>query len=76
MVINFLHTTNAALLDELEVQCMKKWLPVDLAASHHPKTGCSAFFSYEPLVETTEDEPPAGIENIGGNKDTEMLQRV
>ena len=74
MVINFFFTTNAALLDQVEIQFMKKWLPEDLAAPEHPKIGWSAFFTYDPLIETTENS--AGIENIGGDNDAELPQRV
>ena len=74
MVINFFFTTNAALLDQVEIQFMKKWLPEDLAAPEHPKIGWSAFFTYDPLIETTENSP--GIENKGEDNDVELPQRV
>ena len=74
MVINFFFTTNASLLDQVEIEFMKKWLPEDLAAPNHPKTRWSAFISYDPLVETTNNS--GGIENEGGDNDAELPQRV
>ena len=76
MVINFFFTTNAALLDQVEIQFMKKWLPEDLAAPNHPKTGWSAFFTYNPLIEDETTKNSGGLENKGGDNDAELPQRV
>ena len=74
MVINFFFTTNAALLDEVEIQFMKKLLPEDLAAPKDPQTGWSAFFTYDPLIETTNNS--GGIATKGGDNDTELPLKV
>ena len=76
MVINFFFTTNAAFLYQLEVQFMKKWFPEDLAAPKHPKRGWSEFFTYNPLIETTENENSPRTENKREDDDAELLQYV
>ena len=75
-VVNFFLTTNAVLLDKLEVQLMKKWLPDDIAAPSQREEGLSALFSYDPLIETTGTENVLEMENPEENNDSELLQEV
>ena len=74
-VVNFFLTTNAVLLDKLEVQLMKKWLPDDIAAPSQRGEGLFALFSYNPLIETTSTENALEM-NTEENNDSERLQHV
>ena len=48
-VVNLFLTTNAVLLDEIEVQVMKNSLPGDVAAADDREKGCMALFAWYPL---------------------------
>ena len=48
-VLNFFLTTNTAVLDEIEVQIMKKGLPDDVAAADIHEQGFLAYFDWSPL---------------------------
>ena len=72
-VFNFFLMTNASLLDLIEVQFMKQCLPDDIAAPQQDRKGWSAFFTFQPLIET--DAPhPTGEENKGESNDIEMFK--
>ncbi|XP_028406738.1 uncharacterized protein LOC114529170 [Dendronephthya gigantea] len=75
-VWNFFLTTNAGVLDALEVEFMKKGLPRDLVAPEERKEGCSAFFTWHTLLETprsTSSEDLLGGEEICGTTLTERV---
>ena len=74
-VFNFFLMTNASLLDLIEVQFMKKYIPDDIAAPQEDRKGWSAFFTFQPLVET-DARHPAGEENRGEMNDSEMFNAV
>ena len=50
-VLNFFLTTNTVVLDEIEVQVMKKGLPNDVAAADIRKKGFLAYFAWYPLID-------------------------
>lgn len=50
-VLNFFLITNAVVLDEIEVQVMKKGLPNDVAAADIRKKGFFAYFVWYPLTD-------------------------
>ena len=56
-LINFFFTSNAVLLDEMEVQVMKKGLPSHVAAADESDDGCcSSYLSWYPLSDKNLDE--------------------
>ena len=55
-VLNFIVTTNAVLLDEMEVHLMKKGFPDQVAAVDDKKKGCMAFCEWSPLSEESMNE--------------------
>ena len=59
-VVIFFLTTNAVLLDEMEVQVMQKGLPNHVAAPEDREEGCLAFFSWYPLSDKSIGEFLAG----------------
>ncbi|CAB3979406.1 Hypothetical predicted protein [Paramuricea clavata] len=65
-VINFFFTSNAVLLDEMEVQVMKKGLPGHVAAADEHDDGCSSCLAWQPLSDQSLNEFLATKnENIG-----------
>ena len=55
-VMNLFLTTNAVLLDEMEVQVMKKGLTGDVAAADSREEGCLAHFAWYPLSDKSIEE--------------------
>ena len=57
-VWNFFLTTNAVLLDEMEIQTMKKGLAFDVAAAaaYEPEEGWLLSFTWQPLTDTSVDD--------------------
>ena len=74
-VFNFFLLTNASFLDLIEVQFMKAYLPVEIAAPQQNRKSCSAFFTFHPLVETGAFHL-TGEENNGEVNDCEMIYQV
>lgn len=74
MVKNLLLTTNADLLDELEVQVMKKGLPRDVAAAPDEREeGCKAIFEWYPLSDESLSDFLASAQE---NSSHEMTEKV
>jgi hypothetical protein len=56
-VWNFFLTTNAVLLDEMEIQTMKKGLAFGVAAAaDEPEEGWLSSFTWQPLTDTSVDD--------------------
>ena len=74
MVLNLFLTTNADLLDELEVQVMKKGLSRDVAAaSDERKEGCKTIFEWYPLSDKSLSDFLASAQE---NSSHEMTEKV
>lgn len=63
-VINFLVTSNAVLLDELEVQVMSKGLPGHVSAPEKRDEGCCSCFDWYPLSDKSIDDFLAAGRNV------------
>jgi hypothetical protein len=65
-IINFFFTSNAVLLDEMEVQVMKKGLPGHVAAADEEDEECCSCSAWQPLNDKSLNEFLATKnENIG-----------
>jgi hypothetical protein len=71
-VTNLFLTTNAVLLDEIEVQVMKKSLPGDVAAADDREKGCMAFFAWYPLSDKSIGELLASENENSASEMTEV----
>ena len=74
MVLNLFLTTNADLLDELEVQVIKKGLSRDVAAaSDERKEGCKAILEWYPLSDESLSDFLASAEENSSHETTEKV---
>ena len=74
MALNLFLTTNADLLDELEVQVMKKSLSGDVAAApDEHEEGCKAIFEWYPL---SDESLSNFLEIAEENSSHEMIEKV
>jgi hypothetical protein len=72
-VVNLFLTTNTVLLNEMEVQLMKKQFPDDIAAADEREEECSAHFSWYPLSDETIDE---FLASKNESNSTELTEKV